>query len=91
MATTGSREKAAVQALFALIAHVDDTNLLWRGGVEGLMFARSCAEEFLARGGVTREDWLGKARAVHKQFVERNLSPGGSADLLGVTLFLDGV
>jgi len=89
MAKTSSPELAAVQTLFALIAHVDDTNLLWRGGDEGLAFARGAAKYFLDRGGVLAGDWLEQAQAIHRSFVERNLSPGGSADLLGVTLFLD--
>jgi triphosphoribosyl-dephospho-CoA synthase len=86
---TSSPELAAIQTLFALILHVDDTNLLWRGGDAGLAFARDAAGAFLARGGVFAHAWLSEAQEIHRSFVERNLSPGGSADLLGVTLFLD--
>lgn len=89
MTKTSSPELAAVQTLFALIAHVEDTNLLWRGGDAGLAFAREAATHFLDRGGVLAVDWQTQAQFIHRQFVERNLSPGGSADLLGVTLFLD--
>lgn len=91
LADTGSPELAAVQALFALMAHVDDTNLLWRGGIEGLAFARARARDFLAGGGVAADSWLASAHSIHREFVALHLSPGGSADLLGVTLFLDGV
>lgn len=88
-AWTFDRERASVQALFALIAHVDDSNLLWRGEREGLAFAQHGARQFLARGGVLANDWRATAVSLHHEFVRRGLSPGGSADLLAVTLFLD--
>jgi triphosphoribosyl-dephospho-CoA synthase len=87
--STGERDRASVQALFALIAHVADTNLLWRGGREGLAFAQRGARYFLARGGVLAHDWRVTAVRLHHEFTRRGLSPGGSADLLAVTLFLD--
>lgn len=88
LAATGDGELAAVQALFALIAELDDTNLLWRGGRSGLAHGRQAAAGFLAAGGVFAADWRAHAAAIDADFVARNLSPGGSADLLGVTLFL---
>lgn len=88
LAATGSRELAAVQALFALIAVLEDSNLLWRGGLEGLAHARSAAAAFLAAGGVLEANWQDSAAHIDRDFSQRRLSPGGSADLLGVTLFL---
>ncbi len=88
LADSGSEELAATQALFALIAVLDDTNLLWRGGSAGLHYARSAAQDFLDSGGVLARGWRDHAQAIHAEFVARRLSPGGSADLLGVTLFL---
>lgn len=88
---TGEPELAAIHSLFALVATLDDTNLLWRGGPAGLAFAQASARAFLADGSVLADDWAPRARRIHTDFVARNLSPGGSADLLGVTLFLDGL
>lgn len=88
LSATGDGELAAVQALFALISELDDTNLLWRGGRSGLAHGRQAAAGFLAAGGVFAADWRAYAAAIDADFVARNLSPGGSADLLGVTLFL---
>lgn len=88
LAATGDGELAAVQALFALIAELEDTNLLWRGGRQGLAHGRQAAAGFLAAGGVLAADWRAHAAAIDGDFIARNLSPGGSADLLGVTLFL---
>jgi triphosphoribosyl-dephospho-CoA synthase len=88
LAATSDGELAAVQALFALIAELEDTNLLWRGGPDGLAHGRRAATEFLAAGGVFASDWRDHAQAIDQDFITRRLSPGGSADLLGVTLFL---
>lgn len=88
LAATGDEKRAEVQALFALIAELDDTNLLWRGGSAGLAHGRRAATEFLASGGVFANDWLAHAESIDRDFIMRRLSPGGSADLLGVTLFL---
>jgi triphosphoribosyl-dephospho-CoA synthase len=82
-------EAHCIQACMALIAAVDDTNLLHRGGLEGLAFAKAQAAAFLAAGGVGRPDWREQARAIHRTFIARNLSPGGCADLLAMTLFVD--
>ncbi len=88
-AVPDDEEAARVETCFALIAGVEDTNLLHRGGLDGLRFARSSTRHFLDTGGVRRAGWRERARSVHEQFVARRLSPGGSADLLAMTLFVD--
>jgi triphosphoribosyl-dephospho-CoA synthase len=82
-------EAERVEACFALIAAVEDTNVLHRGGLEGLRFARRATRSFLDAGGVQRPGWRMRAKSVHESFVARRLSPGGSADLLAMTLFVD--
>jgi triphosphoribosyl-dephospho-CoA synthase len=77
-----------VQACFALIAAVCDTNLLHRGGADGLRYASEAAALFLSQGGVGTPGWRARAAAVHAAFVARRLSPGGCADLLAMTLFV---
>jgi triphosphoribosyl-dephospho-CoA synthase len=78
-----------VQACFALIAAVRDTNLLHRGGADGMRYASEAAAAFLSKGGVGAADWRARAAEVHAAFVVRRLSPGGCADLLAMTLFVD--
>ncbi|KUY52343.1 triphosphoribosyl-dephospho-CoA synthase MdcB [Burkholderia sp. RF2-non_BP3] len=82
-------EAARVDACFALIAALDDTNLLHRGGQAGLDFARATARAFVARGGIRARDWRLRATAAHHAFVARRLSPGGAADLLAMSVFVD--
>jgi len=84
----GDAEAARVESCFALIAQLEDTNLLHRGGPTGLSFARDAARSFLDAGGVGQPDWRDRARMVHEQFVALRLSPGGSADLLAMSLFV---
>lgn len=82
-------QAARVQTCFALIAKVEDTNLLHRGGMQGLRFAQAKAQEFLDQGGIGQKNWQVYAQAIHHEFIERNLSPGGCADLLGMCIFVD--
>jgi triphosphoribosyl-dephospho-CoA synthase len=85
----GDAAAAAVQACFALIATIRDTNLLHRGGADGARYAAEAAAAFLEAGGVGVANWRARAAAVHRGFVARRLSPGGCADLLAMTLFVD--
>jgi triphosphoribosyl-dephospho-CoA synthase len=85
---TGSKQLAQVQTLFALMARLEDTNLLYRGGVEGLTYVRRAAHRFLASDGALNKDWESHAIAIHRAFVRRRLSPGGSADLLAAAWFV---
>ena len=81
-----SRNDAALMALLNLIAGVEDTNLYHRGGEAGAAFAKKAAAGLLKTGtfpGTARMEELDDA------FIARNLSAGGCADLLAVTLFLD--
>jgi triphosphoribosyl-dephospho-CoA synthase len=88
MIARGHKEAARVQACFALIAAVEDTNLLHRGGMSGLRYAQRAARAFLDDGGVGTRNWRERANVVHQSFVRRGLSPGGSADLLAMSLFV---
>ena len=85
----GDDNAGGVQCCLALIAAVTDTNLLYRGGVDGLRFCQEIARAFIRRGGVGCADWYTHAINAHRAFVARHLSPGGCADLLAMTLFVD--
>ena len=84
LAGTGDREQAGVQALLSLIAHTEDTNMMHRGGWKTAGEIASALRERLQAGEPVREEIL----ALDEQFIRLNLSPGGSADLLGVTYLL---
>ena len=59
-------EAVRVQACMALIARVDDTNLLHRGGAQGLAFAQAQATAFVAAGGIAQAAWRDRAAAIHR-------------------------
>ena len=80
------RNHAAAVTLLHLIACVEDTNLLHRGGKDGAAWAGKQAAALIADGSVPAAEQIAN---LDRQFIERNLSPGGCADLLAVTLFLD--
>ena len=73
---------AAAIALMHLIAKVEDTNLYKRGKAEGAAFAHNAAAALLPAPTIAQ------IKELDKQFIAKNLSPGGCADLLAATLFL---
>ncbi len=79
---------ASLQTLFALMSSIDDTTVLYRGGLEAGSFVRQSAAGFLADGGCLQTGWFEKAEALHRAFIARNLSAGGCADLLACTLLV---
>jgi len=88
----GADERGArLHALFTAMAEVDDTNLVHRGGLQGLRDAKSLARRFLADGGGLGAGAVARAARVHATFVERRLSPGGAADLLAAACWVDRV
>lgn len=85
---TQNLERSAIQTLFNLISQVQDTNIVWRGGLSSLLIVQDMAKLFLQQGGVLQSDWQHQVQQISNYFRQHRLSPGGSADLLGVTLFL---
>jgi len=78
-----SLNDAGVIALLNLIANVDDTNIYNRGGKEGAAFAAEYAKKILEMP-FSIED----IEKMDIEFISKNLSPGGCADLLAITYFL---
>ena len=78
-----SLPKAGLHALMALIANVQDSNIIRRAGLEGQAWSMHEAQNAL-HAGCNEED----LRQMNARFAKKNISPGGSADLLAVTYFL---
>lgn len=78
-----------LDALIAMMARLDDTCVLYRGGIEALSLVKSGAKAILAAGGYGHAS--GRRRLYHldRQLIARHVSPGGSADLLAATIFLE--
>jgi triphosphoribosyl-dephospho-CoA synthase len=91
LASGRGMRRARLDALFALMAHMSDTNVYHRGGAHGAQAVRDQARAFIARGGTAAPDWEAQALACHHSFVAARLSPGGAADLLGAVCLLQAV
>ncbi|MFC3694475.1 triphosphoribosyl-dephospho-CoA synthase [Chenggangzhangella methanolivorans] len=87
-AAGASLNDAMIDAVFAIIATLEDNNLLYRGGAEALGRAQRLALDFLARGGIAAPGGRDRAIGIHRIFVAERMSPGGAADLLAATMFL---
>lgn len=74
--------EAAVKALLRLIANVPDTTVLHRRGPDMAAWAAKEAENLLAQYSEEA------AQALDAAFIRENISHGGCADLLAVTIFL---
>jgi len=84
-----SERLARLDALVALIANVDDTCLLHRGGRAALRDAQTGARAMLDAGGNATVTGRRALRSLEAALLHDNASPGGSADLLAAALFLD--
>lgn len=86
----GNQERCAqVNALLAIMARLEDTCVLSRGGALALKAAQTGAQAVLDAGGIAT---LSGRRALHdleQSLMAHNASPGGAADLLAAALFLD--
>ncbi|PUA18644.1 triphosphoribosyl-dephospho-CoA synthase [Glaciimonas sp. PCH181] len=84
-----SENVARLNALLAIIAELDDTCVLSRGGVDALDAVQGGAQQVLALGGVAAAQGKIALQKLEDDLLARHVSPGGAADLLAATLFLD--
>ena len=71
--------------LLQIMSSLEDSNVVYRGGVETLGFVREKARML---SSAFNADEL---RSLNETFIERNISPGGSADMLALTLLIDAI
>lgn len=76
--------------LLELILVTDDTTLLRRGGPQGLTFMRTQARAILQTAAELSDGVvLGQFCELDREATRRHLSPGGAADNLAMTIFLE--
>src|ERR1700691_340724 len=87
---SGQTERdSRLAALLAIMSHLDDTCVLYRGGPEAQRIVHEGAARVIKVGGPGSSDGDAALIAFGQQLVSLHISPGGSADLLAATLFLD--
>jgi triphosphoribosyl-dephospho-CoA synthase len=90
--TSGATEHVArLDTLLSIISRLDDTCLLYRGGQTALITAKEGATAVERVGGSGTAVGRQHLQRLDRQLLALKVSPGGSADLLAATLFLDAV
>jgi triphosphoribosyl-dephospho-CoA synthase len=64
----------------------EDTNILARHDMETLVYVKEYAARVLDSGGMLTESGREEVYEMDRRFIKENISPGGSADLLAVTV-----
>ena len=73
------------KTLLYIMTILDDTNVLHRRGAEGLAHTKSEAARLL--GDFSPEG----LSSLNRDFIRENISPGGSADMLSLTMFIKSI
>lgn len=76
------------QTLLLLMQELEDSTILYRHDFKTLKEVQERAKGILKKGGAYTPQGKDMCKEVEKEFIDRHISPGGSADLLAVTLFL---
>lgn len=84
-----SEDHARLNALLAVMAQLDDTCLLARGGKPALAAAQLGAQRVLDAGGAACRQGRQALRSLEGELRARHISPGGAADLLAAAMLLD--
>lgn len=79
---------ALVHALISLMTVVEDSNVIWRTDYDTLLDVQRIAKNILSLGSVFTEKGRMAIAETERYFLQRRISPGGSADLLSVTITL---
>jgi triphosphoribosyl-dephospho-CoA synthase len=84
-----SETSSRLNALLAIMSRLDDTCVLSRGGLGALQLLQDSAAAVLAAGGAATLAGRRALRQLDADALACQVSPGGAADLLAATLFLD--
>lgn len=84
-----SWNRVKLQTLLALMSRAEDSNVLSRQNPEMLGKMHTEAEALLKSGGAYAENAYKALMEMDRRYIGRNMSPGGCADLLAVTVFLE--
>lgn len=83
-----SENDACINTLLHIMVVLNDTNVISRGDYGSLLRLKRRAADVLALGGIQSPAGCRAMIQMNEDCVERNLSPGGAADLLAAAIFL---
>lgn len=85
--TLGCKNDLLLHILFHLMIGCEDSTIVSRHNPETLKEVQEIAKEFVEGGGMYNERAKEDLKTLDQTFTARHISPGGSADLLAVTVF----
>lgn len=80
-----NEEHSLIKLLLFIMTNLDDTNIYYRKGEEVVAHVKQQAQEILDDFSIDRVEKL------NREFVKENISPGGAADMLSLTLFIHSI
>lgn len=78
-----------VSTLIAIMSVLNDTNVLIRSSYPDLCWLQSESSSILSKGAMFTEEGVHAIEALNARCIEKNISPGGAADILAVAILLE--
>lgn len=78
-----------IHTLISIMMYCEDSNVLHRHSMDTLIEVQNMAKHIISIGGMTTKIGKASIKSMDSEFIKRNISPGGSADLLAVTVFFN--
>ncbi|AYW48928.1 triphosphoribosyl-dephospho-CoA synthase CitG [Tetragenococcus osmophilus] len=79
-------EVLLLRGLILLVSQIEDSNLLHRGGVNGWQQVKQRGM-FIHESKLNEYDFRQSLTSFNQELIEKNLSPGGAADLLSLGIY----
>lgn len=82
-------EEILLKVLLLIMSKTEDSNVINRGGINALSWVQTISNQTLQQVPENKPIPKEKLRDLNQLFINDNLSPGGAADLLALTIFLN--
>lgn len=76
------------QILIHLMSVVEDSTVVYRQDIQTLRKVQSDAKDLLKIGGVNTIEGRDRIKKLEIEYIQKNISPGGCADLLAISILL---
>ncbi|MGL5616857.1 MAG: triphosphoribosyl-dephospho-CoA synthase CitG [Sarcina sp.] len=83
-----SKQERLVQTLITIMCYCDDSTILHRHNFEVLEEVKKISRNLVKIGAMKTAKGKREIEELNEIFINRNISPGGSADILAISVFL---